>query len=118
MTKNTIHSTVSAGSGVHGRRSFFQKAAGALAAGFLVDETLEALPQNTNTNSKPSDLKITDMRVMVMRGVPMTSPIIRIDTNQGIYGLGEVRDGASKNYALELKSRILDRKSTRLNSSH
>ena len=30
----------------------------------------------------------------------MTSPIIRIDTNQGIYGLGEVRDGASKNYAL------------------
>ena len=37
----------------------------------------------------------------------MTSPIIRIDTNQGIYGLGEVRDGASKNYALELKSRIL-----------
>ncbi|HXK04100.1 MAG TPA: mandelate racemase/muconate lactonizing enzyme family protein, partial [Verrucomicrobiae bacterium] len=32
---------------------------------------------------------------------------IRIDTNQGIYGLGEVRDGASKNYALMLKSRIL-----------
>jgi L-alanine-DL-glutamate epimerase-like enolase superfamily enzyme len=38
----------------------------------------------------------------------MTSPIIRIDTNQGIYGLGEVRDGATKNYALELKSRILN----------
>jgi L-alanine-DL-glutamate epimerase-like enolase superfamily enzyme len=37
----------------------------------------------------------------------MTCPIIRIDTNQGIYGLGEVRDGASKNYALMLKSRIL-----------
>ena len=104
MTKNDFHL---AGSAAHGRRSFFQKAAGALAAGFLVDETLEALPQNTNTSSKPSDLKITDMRVMVMRGVPMTSPIIRIDTNQGIYGLGEVRDGASKNYALELKSRIL-----------
>jgi L-alanine-DL-glutamate epimerase-like enolase superfamily enzyme len=34
-------------------------------------------------------------------------PIIRIDTNQGIYGLGEVRDGASKTYALMLKSRIL-----------
>ncbi len=44
---------------------------------------------------------------MVMRGVPMNCPIIRIDTNQGIYGLGEVRDGASKNYALELKSKIL-----------
>jgi L-alanine-DL-glutamate epimerase-like enolase superfamily enzyme len=37
----------------------------------------------------------------------MTCPIIRIDTNQGIYGLGEVRDGASKNYALMLKSRVL-----------
>ena len=34
-------------------------------------------------------------------------PIIRIDTNQGIYGFGEVRDGASKTYALMLKSRIL-----------
>jgi hypothetical protein len=37
----------------------------------------------------------------------MTCPIIRIDTNQGIYGLGEVRDGASKDYALMLKSRLL-----------
>ena len=37
----------------------------------------------------------------------MTCPLIRIDTNQGIYGLGEVRDGASENYALTLKSRIL-----------
>ena len=37
----------------------------------------------------------------------MTCPFIRIDTNQGIYGLGEVRDGASKNYALMLKSRLL-----------
>jgi hypothetical protein len=37
----------------------------------------------------------------------MTDTIIRIDTNQGIYGLGEVRDGASARYALVLKSRIL-----------
>ena len=33
--------------------------------------------------------------------------IIRIDTNQGIYGLGEVRDGADERYALMLKSRML-----------
>ena len=103
MTKtNSISKTAP-----YGRRSFFKQAAGALTAGLLVDETLEALPQNTNTNSKPSDLKITDVRIAVLRGVPMTSPIIRIDTNQGLYGLGEVRDGATKNYALELKSRIL-----------
>ena len=37
----------------------------------------------------------------------MNCPIIRIDTNQGISGYGEVRDGASKTYALMLKSRIL-----------
>jgi L-alanine-DL-glutamate epimerase-like enolase superfamily enzyme len=82
-------------------------AAGALGVGFWADETLEALPQNTNTNSKPSDLRITDLRAVTVRGAPMTCPIIRIDTNQGIYGLGEVRDGASKTYALFLKSRIL-----------
>jgi L-alanine-DL-glutamate epimerase-like enolase superfamily enzyme len=35
--------------------------------------------------------------------------IIRIDTNQGIYGLGEVRDAADVRYALMLKSRILGR---------
>ena len=63
--------------------------------------------QNTNRSSQPSALKITDLRVAVVGGAPMTCPLIRIDTNQGIYGLGEVRDGASKTYALMLKSRIL-----------
>ena len=91
----------------HGRRSFLRGAA-AMGAGLWSGVELEAYPQNVNTNSKPSDLKITDMRVATLRGVPMTSPIIRIDTNQGIYGLGEVRDGATKNYALEFKSRILN----------
>jgi len=37
----------------------------------------------------------------------MSCPIIRIDTNQDITGLGEVRDGASPTYALMLKSRLL-----------
>src|ERR1041385_3622615 len=55
----------------------------------------------------PSDLRITDLRVAVVGKAPMTCPLIRIDTNQGIYGLGEVRDGASKTYALMLKSRLL-----------
>src|SRR5947209_15844920 len=53
-------------------------------------------------------LQITDLRVAVVGRAPMTCPIIRIDTNQeGLYGLGEVRDGASKTYALMLKSRLL-----------
>src|SRR5277367_4225463 len=90
-----------------GRRSFLKRAAGTVGAAFWADDLLDAHPQNVNTNSKPSDLKITDLRVLVIARAPMTCPLIRIDTNQGIYGLGEVRDGASKNYALELKSRLL-----------
>lgn len=61
----------------------------------------------TRTASRPSDLKITDLRVAVIRDAPMRCTIVRIDTNQGIYGLGEVRDAASKTYALMLKSRLL-----------
>ncbi len=90
------------------RRGLLRTAAGGAAAlGFWCDETLEAWQGRVNTNSIPSDLKITDLRVAVVAGAPMTCPIIRIDTNQGVYGLGEVRDGASKNYALMLKSRLL-----------
>ena len=89
------------------RRRFLKAIPAALGAAFWSSESLEAVPQNVNTNSKPSTLKITDLRVATITKAPMTDPIIRIDTNQGIYGLGEVRDGASKNYALELKSRIL-----------
>jgi L-alanine-DL-glutamate epimerase-like enolase superfamily enzyme len=98
--------------GLWNRRSFF-KSTGAAAAGvslvnfFASDEGIEGAMQNVNKNSRPSELKITDLRVATLKGVPFTSPIIRIDTNQGIYGLGEVRDGASKNYALFLKSRLL-----------
>jgi L-alanine-DL-glutamate epimerase-like enolase superfamily enzyme len=90
-----------------GRRSFLKGAAGAMGLGLWSDGALEALPRNVNTSSRPSELKITDLRVLVIGHTPMTCPIVRIDTNQGIYGLGEVRDGASKNYALMLKNRIL-----------
>src|SRR5436305_29998 len=89
-----------------GRRNFLRSAAG-MGAAIWGGDTLDAAVQNTNTNSKPSDLKITDLRVAVVARAPMTCPLIRIDTNQGISGLGEVRDGASKNYALILKSRLL-----------
>src|SRR5580700_6138327 len=89
-----------------GRRGFLGSAA-AVGAGFWANQTLDAAVQNVNRNSHPSDLKITDLRVAVVKGAPFTCPLIRIDTNQGIYGLGEVRDGASKTYALFLKSRLL-----------
>lgn len=89
------------------RRSFAGAAAGLMSAGIWSGDTLDAATQNINGASRPSDLKITDLRVAVVARAPMTCPLIRIDTNQGIYGLGEVRDGASKTYALMLKSRLL-----------
>ena len=89
------------------RRRFLGAADGALGLSFWDEKTLEASTAHVNGASKPSELKITDLRVATIKGAPMTDPIIRIDTNQGIYGLGEVRDGASKTYALMLKSRLL-----------
>ena len=52
----------------------------------LTDAEIEAAPQNVQRNSIPSDLKITDMRVATVVGAPMTCPLIRIDTNQGLVG--------------------------------
>ena len=57
--------------------------------------------------SRPSELRITDMRTATVSWNRWRFPIIRIDTNQGISGYGEVRDGASKTYALMLKSRLI-----------
>ncbi|MEW6753984.1 MAG: mandelate racemase/muconate lactonizing enzyme family protein [Candidatus Latescibacterota bacterium] len=65
------------------------------------------MESRVNPYSRPSELKITDLRVCTLRGTPFHSVLIRIDTNQGISGYGEVRDGASKTYALLLKSRLL-----------
>jgi len=65
------------------------------------------LEMNVSTSSIPSTLRITDLRIANLVGVPLRSSIIRIDTNQGISGYGEVRDQASKTYALMLKSRII-----------
>jgi L-alanine-DL-glutamate epimerase-like enolase superfamily enzyme len=89
------------------RRDILKSSAVALGGAFFAGEPMEAALQNVNTRSRPSDLKITDLRVAVVTKAPMTCPIIRIDTNQGIHGLGEVRDGASPTYALILKSRLL-----------
>lgn len=62
---------------------------------------------NVNTDSRPSQLRITDLKVANLAGVPFRSSIIRLETNQGIVGYGEVRDGASPTYATLLKSRIV-----------
>jgi len=58
-------------------------------------------------HSRPSELKITDLRLVSLVGLPMRCTLLRLETNQGLVGYGEVRDGASRTYALTLKSRIL-----------
>jgi L-alanine-DL-glutamate epimerase-like enolase superfamily enzyme len=82
-------------------------ALGGIALGGLMnisfEDTISQATSKVNRASSPSDLKITDMRIAMIAN----KPIIRIDSNQGIYGLGEVRDGADGRYALFLKSRIL-----------
>ena len=94
------------------RRSFLKRSAlGGIALGGAcafspIEDILAQSTQKVSRYSGPSDLKITDMRYCIIQNVGRT-PIIRIDTNQGIYGLGEVRDGADERYALMLKSRIL-----------
>ena len=124
-----------------GRRDLFSSSAAMLGGALLGKNSKaeEAQVKNVNTNSSPSTLKITDLRVAIVSGAgeggggragapaggrggaaggrggaPAGAgafgagwPIIRIDTNQGVYGLGEVRDGASATYALFLKSRLV-----------
>jgi len=95
------------------RRSFLRKAAlGGVALGGLLhlstEDTIAQTTQNVSRASSPSDLKITDLRVAEKGGRgSMASRLIRIDTNQGIYGLGDIRDGSDQRLALFLKSKIV-----------
>jgi len=94
------------------RRSFFKRSAmGGIALGgaFMFSPIEDVIAQSTQKVTRygaPSDLKITDIRYCLTAVMGGTA-IIRIDTNQGVYGLGEVRDAADVRYALMLKSRIL-----------
>jgi L-alanine-DL-glutamate epimerase-like enolase superfamily enzyme len=100
-----------------GRRGLFQMSAATL-GGALLGKKAEAEQEtvrNVNTNSSPSTLKITDLRIAtVVKPGPSPCTIVRLDTNQGVYGLGEVRDGASATYALFLKSRLLNENPLRI----
>ncbi|NET39496.1 MAG: mandelate racemase/muconate lactonizing enzyme family protein, partial [Cyanothece sp. SIO1E1] len=95
-----------------GRRRFMKAASlgGLSLAGMTaapLEDQIAYATQNVNRNSAPSQLKITDMRIAEISGVVFRTPIVRIYTNQGIVGHGDVRDGAAKEYALFLKSRLL-----------
>ena len=74
-----------------------------MAASKSYEETLA----HVRTHSSPSDLRITDLRVADIAGAPMHCILLKLMTNQGIEGYGEVRDWGNRVSALMLKDRIL-----------
>jgi L-alanine-DL-glutamate epimerase-like enolase superfamily enzyme len=96
------------------RRKLLERAMGAAALGSafkFVERPASGQPiqaGGVNRNSAPSQLKITDMRAIRIAS-NYDYPIIRVDTNQGVYGLGEVRDAGVEGAALLLKAHILGR---------
>jgi L-alanine-DL-glutamate epimerase-like enolase superfamily enzyme len=73
----------------------------------MAQENFEETLNNVNTYSRPSDLRITDMRFVDITGAPMHCTLLKLYTNQGLVGFGEVRDAATKTYALMLKRILL-----------
>ena len=55
----------------------------------------EELEEHVRLSSAPSELKITDLRVAHLNGAPKHCPLLKLYTNQGIVGYGEVRDASS-----------------------
>lgn len=75
--------------------------------GLPIEDVLAQTLSKVNRNSSPSDLKITDLRYVTVDHLGRATSIIRLDTNQGIYGLGELREGRDERLALMLKSRVI-----------
>jgi len=91
------------------RRNFFGMAGTAALASMAADASAEQQtpqPGGFNRNSAPSQLRITDMRAIRIAS-NYDYPIIKIDTNQGVYGLGEVRDAGNEGMALALKPHLV-----------
>ncbi len=90
------------------RRSLLRRAAATAMFGplFRATEGMVSAQSAVNHNSSPSGLKITDMRACRV-AANYDYPIIKIYTNQGVYGLGEVRDAGVEGIALILKAHLV-----------
>jgi L-alanine-DL-glutamate epimerase-like enolase superfamily enzyme len=85
------------------RKSFLKKSAiGGMALGYSGLAAGNSIGNPKDAYSRPSDLKITDIRGATLAAI-YDFPIIKIYTNQGIVGLGEVRDAGWIAQALMLK---------------
>jgi len=87
-----------------------RRAAAVAALGPLFQATRGAVnaQQRPNRNSAPSGLRITDMRACRV-AANYDYPIIKLYTNQDVYGLGEVRDAGVEGIALILKAYVVGR---------
>ena len=89
------------------RKSFLQKSImGGVALGYPGMIMGETFSSPKNSYSRPSDLKITDIRGATLAAI-YDFPIIKIYTNQGIVGLGEVRDAGWIAQALMMKPYLI-----------
>jgi L-alanine-DL-glutamate epimerase-like enolase superfamily enzyme len=69
-------------------------------------EQIGGVEEARRQGATSKDLRITDLRVAVVAS-NYDYPIIRIDTNQGVYGIGEVRDAGHKENVLQFKNMLL-----------
>ena len=77
--------------------------------GLTLGSMITTISAGISRHSSPSNLKITDLRYVTVKHLGRPCSILRIDTNQDIYGYGEVRDGGEVKTALILKGLLLDR---------
>ena len=100
--------SLSAGSRLNRRKFVAGSAvlAGIFKMGRSADGAQATTPAGFNRSSAPSQLKITDMRSVLVAS-NFDYPIIRIDTNQGVHGLGEARDSGREGTALVLKPHLI-----------
>jgi L-alanine-DL-glutamate epimerase-like enolase superfamily enzyme len=67
---------------------------------------LDPIEDAISTYSAPSQLRITDLRVARV-AAPYDYILIRIDTNQGVYGIGEGHESSHVENVLQYKSLLL-----------
>jgi L-alanine-DL-glutamate epimerase-like enolase superfamily enzyme len=94
------------------RRNFLKKTAlGGITLGGLIhlsiEDTMAQTTQKVSRASSPSELRITDLRVAQKGYGGFPTRIIKIYTNQGLTGIGDIRDGTDQRYALFLKSKVI-----------
>ncbi len=71
------------------------------------NDRIEQTLGNVNTLSRPSDLRITDIEFCDIKDAPMRCTLLKIKTNQGLEGYGEIRDGSDRSYGQMLVSRVI-----------